>query len=693
MAKNFVLEIGTEEIPARFMGSAIAQMEELAGNWLRENRLTVEKMATYGTPRRLVIYFDGLVQKQEEFTEEVKGPARKAAFGADGNPTKAAEGFARSQGVNVNDLAIKETPNGEYVFASKKQTGRETMEILPEFCLGLINGLSFPKPMRWGNKEMRFARPIRWILSLFGNEVVSFEVEGLPSGKLTFGHRFLSTGPIELADASEYFSKLKEQYVIVNHIERKEIIKNQVAELTVKEGGEVIPDEELLEEVTQLLEYPTALCGTFSAEYLRLPKEVLVTPMREHQRYFPVIGPEGKLLAKFITVRNGTAEFLDNVRAGNEKVLKARLADAEFFYEEDLKVPLRDNIEKLKKIVFHEKLGTVYEKIKRIESIAKFLAKTTGINGGQIMEDITPAAHLCKADLVTNMVFEFPELQGIMGKEYALRNNEKQSVAEAVFEHYLPRFSGDVLPATDLGRLISIADKIDTIIGCFAVGIQPTGSQDPYALRRQALGICYIALEAKLNFSVSRLVEEVYRIYACNIKAKLSMEETSEEVGEFFKQRLKNIFTEKGFSYDIIEAVLASGYDRITDALLRAEALSNLRSQEIFGKLLTVYTRVANLAKNAVQEDIDPGLFTEEAEKVLFIEYVKTKDEMQIYLEERQYRQFFQRFALLQQYIDSFFEGVMVMVDDETIKFNRLALLKRIAELTRPIAELTKIVD
>ncbi|PKM48092.1 MAG: glycine--tRNA ligase subunit beta [Firmicutes bacterium HGW-Firmicutes-8] len=692
MAKDFVLEIGTEEIPARFMGPAITQINDLTQAWLRENRLDCGSVAAYGTPRRLVVYITGLAEKQEEFSEEVKGPAKKAAYDASGNPSRAAEGFARSQGVGVSDLITKETPNGEYVFAVKKQSGQETYRILPAFCLGIINGLSFPKPMRWGDNEMRFARPIRWILSLFGDEVISIEVEGLSSGRVTYGHRFLSKGRIEISRASEYIDKLKQVFVIVNQNERKEIIWNQVTALAAKEGGEVVPDDELLEEVTQLLEYPTALCGTFPQDYLRLPKEVLITPMREHQRYFPVVGPDGKLLAKFITLRNGTDEYLDTVREGNEKVLRARLADAEFFYKEDLKVPLRNNIEKLGKIIFHESLGTVYEKVERVSVLGKHLAAELGITDEGVFADIKAAAFLSKADLVTNMVYEFPELQGIMGREYALRSGEKEAVAEAVFEHYLPRFSGDILPSTPVGQIISMADKIDTIVGCFAVGIQPTGSQDPYALRRQALGICNIALEAKLDFSFAGLVDKAYHQYSDKIKAKLSADETRTEVHEFFKQRLKNILGDRGLVYDVVDSVLAAGYDRFTDTLLRTEALTNLRRQDIFGRLLTAYNRVANLAKNAIHDDIDPQLFTDEVERTLFKEYVKAKDEMQIFLIERQYRQFLQRFALLQQYIDDFFAGVMVMVDDEQVRNNRLALLRNVADLTGAVADLTKIV-
>lgn len=693
MAKDFILEIGTEEIPARFMGPAINQMEELARQWLAANRLGSEAVGAFGTPRRLAVYITGLAEKQDEFSEEVKGPAKKAAFDAEGKPTKAAEGFARGQGVSIGQLISRETPNGEYVFAVKKQVGQETAGLLPEFCRSLITGLSFPKPMRWGSKEMRFARPIRWLLALYDDQVVPFETEGLPSDRITYGHRFLSGGPLVIGRAPEYFAKLKDKYVIVNHTERKEIIWDQVAALAAAEGGQVVPDDELLEEVTQLLEYPTALCGSFAQEYLRLPKEVLITPMREHQRYFPVVSMEGQLLNKFITVRNGTDDFLDTVREGNEKVLRARLADAEFFYVEDLKIPLRDNVEKLKKIVFHESLGTVYEKVERVMALSGYLATELGITDSTVLESIKQGAYLSKADLVTNVVYEFPELQGLMGQEYARQNGESKAVADAIFEHYLPRFSGDILPETEPGRIISIADKIDTIAGCFAVGIQPTGSQDPYALRRQALGVCYIALDAKLDFSLPGLIDKAYSLYAGKIQAKLPAERTREEVLEFFRLRLKNIFADKGYSYDVVDAVLTAGYDRLSDTLLRVDALANLRNQEIFGKLLTAYNRVANLAKNAVTDVIDPLLFNEEVERTLYAEFRKAGDEMNIFLQERQYRQFLQRFALIQQFIDGFFAGVMVMVDDEKIKNNRLALLRSIAGLISPVADLTKIVD
>lgn len=693
MAKDFILEIGTEEIPARFMPSALAQLVSLASGMLAELRLDSEKISSFGTPRRLTLYITGLAESQKETTEEVKGPAKKAAFDENGAPTKAVEGFVRSQGVTVSDLIVKEVGKAEYVFAVRKHTGRPAVEVLPEFCLQIINKLSFPKPQRWGDKEMRFARPIRWILALFGSDLVGLELEGLPSGKFTYGHRFLSKGKIDITAAAEYVDKLKQHYVIVDQEERRQLIWDQVQQLAAKEGGRVEADEELLEEVTYLLEYPTALCGTFAPEYLRLPEEVLITPMREHQRYFPVVGADGKLLAKFITVRNGTDAYLEIVREGNEKVLRARLADAEFFYEEDLKTPLAKNVEKLKKIIFQESLGTVYEKVERLIDLGQYLAGVAGVTAEESRAAIKRTALLCKADLVTNMVYEFPELQGIMGREYAHHNGEPAVVAEGIFEHYLPRFAGDILPATDVGRAVSIADKIDTIVGCFAVGIQPTGSQDPYALRRQALGICHIVLDSRLNISLAELVAKTYNNYAGKIAARLSLAEVQTEVSEFFKQRLKNIFADRGLSYDVVDAVLAAGHDDFTDTLNRAEALAALRNQEIFGKLLTAYNRVANLAKKAVTDQIDPDLLKEEVEKALYRDFAVAREEFQTYLNEGQYRQSLQRFALLQQPIDAFFDGVMVMVEDEQVKNNRLALLKQIAALLEPVADLTKIVE
>ncbi|MHB8918801.1 MAG: glycine--tRNA ligase subunit beta, partial [Desulfocucumaceae bacterium] len=492
--KDFLLEIGTEEMPARFVGPALQQLKELAGNQLREKRIQFEQVRAVGTPRRLAVYTTGLAESQQPLVKEVKGPALKVAYNSSGEPTPAVLGFARSQRVDMASLVVKPVGPVEYVFARKSEQGRPTAEVLAQICPELIAGLHFPKPMRWGDLEFRFARPIRWILALYGNAVVRFSLAGLEAGRTTLGHRFLSRGPLTLNDARDYFGEMKKAFVVVDPEERKQLIRSQVEAAAKSEGGRVEEDEELLDEVTNLVEYPTAFVGSYDQAFLRLPKEVPVTVMREHQRYFPVTGSDGGLLPRFIGVRNGITEHIDTVRAGNEKVLRARLADGAFFWDEDLKVPLADRAGSLKKVIWQESLGTVYDKVERVTGLALFIGEKLGA-GNDLLGIIKRAAAICKADLVTNMVYEFPELQGVMGREYALRSGEIRDVAQAIFEHYLPRFAGDILPSTQGGRVLSLADKMDTLAGCFAVGIQPTGSQDPYALRRQALGIGSIILD------------------------------------------------------------------------------------------------------------------------------------------------------------------------------------------------------
>ncbi|MFZ3170883.1 MAG: glycine--tRNA ligase subunit beta [Carboxydocellales bacterium] len=690
-AQDFLLEIGTEEIPAKFMPGALAQIQDLAEKACNHNRLSYSKITAWGTPRRLALYITKLIPEQQDVTLEVKGPAKKAAYDAAGKPSKALEGFARSQGVKLEQLVVKEVANGEYVFALKQETGRRTIEILPEIILQLITGLNFPKPMRWAYSELRFARPIRWLVALYGKTLIPFTIENISTGQTTYGHRFLSKGLIKLNSAQEYLIKLAKQgYVLVDQDKRRELIWQQIQELATIEGGEVQPDEELLEEVTHLLEYPTALCGNFSPDYLELPKEVLITPMREHQRYFPVLDNQGRLLNKFITVRNGGTHGLETVKEGNEKVLRARLADARFFYQEDLKLPLAQYVDRLKKIVFQESLGTIYEKVLRIGRLVEYLAERTE-QDKKTTNTALKTALLCKADLVTNMVYEFPELQGIMGSEYAAKTGETQEVAKAILEHYLPRFAGDGLPTTKAGTIVSIADKIDTIVGCFAAGIQPTGSQDPYALRRQALGVAHMLLNGELNLSLSELMAQAYDGYTGK-ELKLAKAEVQKEVGEFFKLRLRNIFMELGISYDVVDAILVAGFDRPVDTWQRTVALDKARVDQSFSALLTSFTRVTNLAKKAEGGPIKPELFVETVETQLFQAFTKLQQAVVPDIEQGNYLSWFQKATQLQQPIEDFFTGVMVMAPEDDIRNNRLALLKEISEFFTAVADLSKIV-
>lgn len=691
MAKDFVLEIGTEEIPARFINPALKQLKELAAKSLQELRLNYQEINTYGTPRRLVLYVRQMDEKQAPLVKEVKGPAKKVAFDADGNPTKAVLGFARGQGVAVEDLVTRQIKNVDYMYAVIKEEGRPAEKVLAEAAPQLVSGLYFPKPMKWGNLDFRFARPIRWILALFGSDVVPFTVADQASNRFTYGHRFLSDGPIKVASAEDYFAVVEQGYVMVDVEKRRQVIWQQVQDLTATVGGKVEYDEKLLTEVTNLVEYPTALMGSFAEEYLELPAEVIVTPMREHQRYFPVLDDQGRLMPKFIAVRNGTDRHLDIVTSGNEKVLSARLADAKFFFEEDLKTPLADKVDGLKKVVWLESLGTVYEKAERVAKLAGYLAEELNAHAEQ-RGVINRAAKLAKADLVTNMVYEFPELQGIMGREYALRNGENPAVAQAIYEHYLPRFADDELPQTLPGRLLSIADKLDSIVGCFAIGIKPSGSQDPYALRRQALGISNIILNAELPVSLTQIITAAYNGYHGSVELKLSQSALIKELLEFFKQRIKGIFSERGLSYDTIDAVLAAGFDHIADAWYRGQALTEFRTHPEFDDLLTVFNRANNLAKNFAGGEIKEELLMEAAEKELYQKYNTFSAAADQYMQQKDYAAVLKEIVSLLGPINRFFEQVMVMVDDEQVRNNRLALLYKLAQKMKLVADFSKIV-
>lgn len=691
MAKDLLFEIGTEEIPARFMAPALKQMKELAENGLKDARLGYAAINVYGTPRRLALYVQGLAEMQSDLSEEVKGPSQKAAFDAAGNPTKAAQGFARGQGVDVSELVVKETPAGPYVFATRKSVGQAAESVLPTILLGCVHKLYFPKPMRWGDSDMRFARPIRWMVALFGDEVLPIEIEGQTAGRTTRSHRFLGQGLVELAHPGEYIPKLKENFVIVDQEERKRIIWEQIQETAKANGGHVLEDEELLEEVTQLLEYPTALCGKFEDKYLALPKEVLITPMREHQRYFPVLDSEGNLLPKFITVRNGLAEHIEIVAQGNEKVLRARLADAEFFYTEDLKKNLADNVPKLQNIVFHETLGSLHAKVERAAKLAAFIGEELGYSQ-ENLADVKRAAYLAKADLISNVVYEFPELQGIMGEYYAQNNGENQAVSTAIREHYLPRFTGDEVPQTNAGIAVAIADKLDSIVGFFGMNIQPTGSQDPYALRRQALGIVNTILEHNLELSLEKLIVTAYRFLAEEVTFKNDQEKTLADIVSFFKQRMDNILTDAGTRYDVINAVLAPGIDNLTDTRKKALALSEFKESGAFGELIAGFTRVANLAKNAAHGNVNEKLFSEDEESKLYKAFLAVKEKADVSLAAKDYQKAFNAIAELRGPVDDFFTAVMVMVDEEKVKENRLALLKQITDYVTQIADLAQVV-
>ena len=689
MTRDLLLEIGVEEMPSAYMGRAIADLKTKAQKQLDDARLAYKEICSYGTPRRLTLFVQGLEEKQPDAFSEIRGPKKSIAFDQEGNPTKAGLGFARSQKVELKDLEVQEVGGVEYIFVIKKEKGHDSTAILPGILLNIINSLTFSRSMRWGYYHIRFARPIRWLLALMGSEKIDIQVENIKSANETYGHRFLSRGALPVKDVQHYFQVLRENYVILNQEERKELIRKQVLDAAAAAGGRPMENEKLLEEITYLLEYPTAFYGRFSPSYLEVPAEVLTTSMIEHQRYFPVFDNQGQLLPGFIGVRNGTDDNLDIVRAGNERVLKARLEDALFFWNEDLRKPLEEMATGLKDVLFHERLGSIMDKIERLQTLAGVISEACGLS------DITTlkrAALLCKADLLSSMVYEFPELQGIMGRYYARKSGEQAEVSQAIFEHYLPRWAGDILPTTDSGKVLSLAEKIDNLVGFFAIGIKPSGSQDPYALRRQALGIVHIILDSGLSLDLAALTGKAYDNFAA-LQTDSTREDTVSEVIEFIMQRMRGVLLEQGYSYDIIDAALAvSSYD-IIDISARIQGLQELRQSEIFEDFMVVYNRCHNLSKKWEDDSINVEVLVDESEITLNRSFNLIKYDVYRNINTRNYLEACKILAGLRPEVDNFFDTVMVMVDDVELKAARLGLLKAIANLCHLIADFSKIVE
>jgi glycyl-tRNA synthetase beta chain len=684
MSKDLLLEIGTEEVPAHVMPDILAQLKEKAGKALEENRLKFEGIRTLGTPRRTALLVSGLAEKQEDVSSESRGPSVKIAFDAEGKPTKAAQGFARGQHIDPKDFVVKDG----YVYAEVEEKGKPAAELLASLLPELISSLSFPNNMRWGTLEFKFIRPIRWIVALFGSEVIPFELAGVKSGRVSRGHRFLSQGEFEIPEAGSYEKACAQNFVMVDQEERRRTIQAQIEKVAAQNGGvaEITPD--LLEEVVYLVEYPTALCGRFEEKYLKLPPEAVITPMRDHQRYFPVKDKDGKLLPLFITVRNGNAEHLDVVQHGNERVLRARLADAQFFFDEDRKQTLEEHREKLKTVVFQQGLGTMYEKTERLVKLADFIADAIGADE-KAHKHARRAALLSKADLVTGMVTEFTELQGIMGREYAKLDGECPCVAQAIDEHYMPRFAGDQQAQSTAGRIVSLADKVDTLVGMFSIGKIPTGSQDPFALRRQTLGLVNLAIEAKYHLSIQLLVNKAMDLYGITDEEK--RRKLQQEVADFLRLRLKNVLETQKIRYDVADAVLED-VDDPYGVLLRAEAVTAFLQGEQAVSDLQAFTRVANLARKAKSASVDEALIREPAEKALLEAFLSVQKEVGRCTAEQDYASAIEALTKLAAPINAFFEQVLVMDKDEAVKNNRLGLLLAIDKQIRSVADFTKIV-
>ncbi|MDY6351069.1 MAG: glycine--tRNA ligase subunit beta [Selenomonas sp.] len=684
MAKELLLEIGTEEVPAHVMPGILAQLKEKAEAALKDARIDFESVETLGTPRRSALLVHGVAEKQADVSSENRGPSIKIAFDADGNPTKAAQGFARGQHVKPEDLVQKDG----YVYAIVHEEGKATAKLLETMLPDLICGLSFPNNMRWGALEFKFIRPIRWIVALLDDTVIPFEVANVKSGRTSRGHRFLSTGDFEIAKASDYVDACEKAFIIVEPERRKAMIRQQIEEVAKANGGKAEITEDLLEEVLYLVEYPTALCGKFEEKYLKLPPEAVITPMRDHQRYFPVKDADGKLLPLFITVRNGGKEFLETVQHGNERVLRARLADAQFFFDEDRKKSLEEHREKLKTVVFQQGLGTMYEKTERLAALSDFIADALGADE-KAHKHAHRAALLSKADLVTGMVTEFTELQGIMGREYARLDGECEKVAVAIDEHYMPRFAGDSQPQSDAGRIVSVADKIDTIVGTFHLGKIPTGSQDPFALRRQALGLVNMMIEAKYHLSISSVVAKAMDLYG--IEDEKERAKMQQDVADFLRLRLKNVLEGEHVRYDVIDSVLGD-VDDLYSIELRAQAVQKFVGTSEAEANIQAFVRVANLAKKADADKIDESLFKEDVEKSLYQAYTSTESAVESLVKGEDYTGAIDALTELSKPIDAFFDGVLVMDKDEAVKNNRLGLLKSIDKTVGRVADFTKIV-
>lgn len=686
MAQDVLIEIGLEELPARFIDDAEAQVLDKTIKWLDEQRISYSSAVSFSTPRRLAVLIEEVAESQVSIEEEAKGPALKIAKDDEGNWTKAAEGFTRGQGKTTDDIYVKEVKGTSYIYVKKFIEGKAVQSLLPEFK-DIIESITFGKNMRWANETLRYARPIRWLAALYGNEVIPFEIAHVKTSNFTYGHRFLSSDKLTIEDPKQYEQLLNENYVIANAEKRKEKIVEQLNVLQTKNGFQIPVDTELLNEVKNLVEYPTAFAGSFADSFLALPKEVLITSMAEHQRYFPV-ERDGELLPKFVGVRNGDDYELETVIRGNEKVLRARLADAEFFFEEDKKLSIDFFQEKLTRVVFQEKLGTYTDKVNRVKKIASHLAEELALKEGK---EIARAAEISKFDLMTNMVNEFTELQGVMGEKYAAYFGETKEVSQAIREHYLPKQSHGELPATTVGAVLSIADKMDTIAGCISVGLIPSGSQDPYGLRRQATGILRILQAQNWNVTVESFIK--YTLSVLEDAGLTVNASANDDLRTFFASRAAYLLREENVESDIIHAITDNQLGVFHFAVDKAHVLSVKKADEAFKNSQEALVRVLNL-ENKVEDnnhEINTSLFQTESEQALYDAVEAVKSNYAAHLEAQNSEEALQLLADLADYIHAFFDHNMIMDDNEEVRKNRLSMIHELSMLILQYADLRKI--
>lgn len=686
---DLLFEIGTEEIPAGYIEPALGQLKAEFGRKAAELKIDHGTVQTLGTPRRLALIVRDVAVKQEDIREELLGPSKKAAFDAEGNMTKAAVGFARSKGVDVSALQVVETEKGEYLMAVREAKGSDTVRLLPDLLQSLIVGLSFPKSMRWGSNQLTFARPIQWLVALFGQKVVAMSHEGIEAGNLTRGHRFLANDQFVLQGAASYIDQLAEKHVFVDPAKRREEvmteIKQAVADSEDLPGGRVAIDEDLVDTVNNLVEKPFGICGVFDEKFLQLPAEVLITSMRVNQKYFPVVDDNGELLPGFVAVNNTGVNDAATTRKGHQRVLRARLEDALFFFNSDSDIRLEDRIDKLQGIIFQAKLGTMLEKNERLVKLVRILAEKVDPS---LIEESCRAALLCKTDLLSDMVGEFPSLQGIMGGAYALHDGEKPSVATAIKEHYMPKRAGADIPATDTGALLALADRFDTLVGCFGIGQVPTGTADPFGLRRISLAILHIIEGRGYTLSLREIVHKALALYGDKVDGG---SETVAAILKFIRGRFANDCISRGFAGEVVDAAVSVTFDDVNDCLLRLDAILQISREPNFKILAASYKRIRNIIKENRQTAVSPELFEHHAEKKLYALFLEVSREMEQFIAAKAYSKALEAMLKMKEPVDTFFDDVMVMADDMAVRQNRLNLLSGLGELILQIGDISKL--
>ena len=688
MTAELLLEIGTEEIPAGYLENGLKELKRLAGECLKENRIDVAGgLEVYGTPRRLVLMGRGVAEKQQDLTLEVTGPPKKVAYDENGAPTRAAEGFAKKQGVSVQELQTIETPKGEYLFVKQEIPGKPTLEILSERLPGIIGEIPWPKSMRWGEVGFSFVRPVHWILCLLDGNVVPFEAAGVKSGSTTFGHRFMGPEETVVSDIAHYQKIMEDSFVVLDPEKRQRVVEKVAKDAAASVGGVPADDPELVQTVANLTEYPTAVCGSFEKGFLDLPDAVLITAMREHQKYFAVYDEEGSLMPNFVAVNNTRTRDESVVCRGHERVLRARLSDADFFLKEDRKRPLLDRLEDLKQVIYQAKLGTSHAKVMRVETLAEHIA-------GQVLpsqvDEVKLTARLAKCDLVTHMVIEFPSLQGRVGKAYAALEGYEEGICTGIHEHYLPLKSGGALPQSKIGAVVGIADRLDTIAGCFAVGLEPTGKADPFALRRHALAIIRIMEDAGWDLSFRELVEKALSLLAGEIE--FDVDATSSRVLDFIRERYKNMMLRSNYASDLVEASICGEFDRILSLRPKMEQLKEFTlSSDEFTPLALTFKRVNNIIKKQARIfGVNPELFQEDAEKELWKTYQALKDDVDGCMERSAFLDALGFMTKLRNPVDALFDQVEILTRDDALRENRVGLLQVISKFVLTIADFSK---